>query len=166
MLFTILIVSCTSWNILYFLYSRQCIFLTFVLIYIYQLMVYVNLTFLYFVIALEVLTCSMLHSNFSGKITLLVNFERIDPFIFFCFRVDPDNNNSTDLFILLTYLDRIHFFLLHRDRPFTFGLVSWTFLAISMNLFCSFIHNIEYIVYPTALFLLCCSPWCNFLVNW
>lgn len=87
-------------------------------------MVYVNLTFLYFVIALEVLTCSMLHSNFSGKITLLVNFERIDPFIFFCFRVDPDNNNSTDLFILLTYLDRIHFCLLHRDSPFTFGLVS------------------------------------------
>lgn len=65
-------------------------------------MVYVNLTFLYFVIALEVLTCSMLHF----------------------FRVDPDNNNSTDLFILMTYLDRIHFFLLHRDRPFTFGLVS------------------------------------------
>lgn len=69
-LFTILIVSCTSWNILYFLYSRQCIFLTFVLNYIYRLMVYVNLTFLYFVIALEVLTCSMLHSNFSGKNTL------------------------------------------------------------------------------------------------
>lgn len=70
-LFINLIVSCNSWIVLYFLYPAHLIHVLAVNFFNLRLSIngLCDLTFLCSIIALEVLICNLLHSNFSYKNT-------------------------------------------------------------------------------------------------